>query len=52
MINILKNIIILLINFIEKIEYRGKSLNEDDITKKILSSLRLENMYVDTDTGW
>lgn len=52
MINILKNTIILLINFIEKIEYRGKSLNEDDITKKILSSLRLKDMYIDTDTGW
>ncbi len=52
MINILKNIILNLIQFIEHIEYKHLDLNQDDITKKIILTLDLDGVYVDTDTGW
>ena len=52
MINLLKNIILNLIQFIERIEYSSLNLNQDDITKKIMSTLDLDDVYVDTDTGW
>ena len=41
-----------LIQFIEKIEYRGTSLNEDDISKKIINSLNTSNLKVLSDTGY
>jgi len=52
MINILKLIILSLISLLEKIEYRTLNLNQDDINKKIISTLDLTDTYIDTDTGW
>ena len=52
MIRILKHIIVLLISFIEVIEYRNIDLNQDDINKKILDSIALEDVFIDSDTGW
>jgi hypothetical protein len=52
MIKFLKIIVLFLISLIEHIEYRTLDLNQDDINKKIMSSLDLNDVYVDTDTGW
>lgn len=52
MINILKNITLNLIQFVEKIEYRYIKVDQDDITKKIMDSLDLSDVMIDTDTGW
>lgn len=52
MIKILKLIILLMISLIERIEYRHTNLDQDDINKKILSTLNLDKVYVETDTGW
>lgn len=52
MINFLKNIIICLIQFIEKYEFHDLDLDEDDISKKIISSLELKGYEILTDTGW
>lgn len=40
------------IELIEKYEYRNISLDEDDVSKKILNSLSVMNMRVKTDTGY
>lgn len=50
-----KFLIILIKNLIELIEiyeYRNISLDEDDISKKILNSIKLMNIKVKTDTGY
>jgi hypothetical protein len=52
MINILKNIILNLIELIEKIEYRYADLDQDDIHKKLMDSLKLSGVMINTDTGW
>ena len=52
MINILKLIILFLISLLEKIEYKTLKLDQNDINKKIISTLDLNNTYIDTDTGW
>jgi hypothetical protein len=41
-----------MISLIERIEYRHTNLDQDDINKKILSTLNLDKVYVETDTGW
>ena len=41
-----------LIELIEKYEYRNISLDEDNISKKIIKSINLMNMKVKTDTGY
>ena len=41
-----------LIEIIEKYEYRKISLDEDDISKKILNSISLFDLKVKTDTGY
>jgi len=41
-----------LINLIEKIEYRKLNLDEDDISKKILNSLKINDLRILTDTGY
>jgi hypothetical protein len=50
--NILRHIILLLIQLIEFVEYRNLSLDEDDIDKKILYTLDLDGYEILTDTGW
>jgi hypothetical protein len=50
--NILISIIKFLIEFIEKIELGNKSLDEDDINKKILNSINVLDLKVKTDTGY
>lgn len=50
--NILKILILLFIQFLEKIEYRNLSLDQDDVNKKILNTLELLNVEVETDSGW
>ena len=41
-----------LIQFMEKIEYRDMTLNEDDVSKKIIDSINTLNLEVKTDTGY
>lgn len=50
--SLFKNLILFLIQTIESIEYRKLNLNEDDVSKKILSTLELESMLVKTNTGY
>jgi hypothetical protein len=45
-------ILYLSIQFIEKIEYKKRSLNEYDISKKILNSLKTNNLKILSDTGY
>ncbi len=45
-------IIKFLINLVERIEYRNISLDEDDISKKILNSISVLDIKVKTDTGY
>lgn len=52
MINSLKWLILILIQFIESVEYRSLDLNQDDISKKILESIDFSDVYIETDTGW
>ena len=56
MITLLKKILIELIEksieLIEKYQYRNVSLDEDDISKKILKSISLIDIRVKTDTGY
>jgi len=49
---ILKYIILFLIQLIEKWEYRNLSLDENDISKKIIDSIDLDNFYIDTPNGF
>jgi hypothetical protein len=48
----LQLIIIYLISIIETIAYKGKELDEDDISKKILNTVFLEYYFVRSDTGY
>lgn len=48
----LKNIILKLIKFIEIYEFKNMSLDENDINKKIISTINLEEFETLTDTGW
>lgn len=50
--NVLKILILLFIQFLEKIEYRNSSLDQDDVNKKILNTFELLNVEVETDSGW
>lgn len=51
--NIVKNIIYYIIQLIEKYEYRNFNSNENDITKKIINTIFLDNnIYVDSDKGF
>lgn len=52
MIKFLKYIILSLIQLIERYEYSNLKLDENDINKKILSSLNLHDYEILTDTGW
>ena len=52
MVKFLKNVILFLIQTIEKFEYSNLELDENDITKKILSSKILQDYEIFTDTGW
>jgi hypothetical protein len=52
MIKILKNIILNLIQILESFEYRHKEFDQEDVTKKILSSIDTEDVFISTDTGW
>lgn len=51
---ILRNIILYLIQSIEKFEYRYLELDENDINKKIIDTIDVsdKNIKVKTDTGW
>lgn len=49
---ILKSIIILLIEVIEKYEYRNLDLDEHDISKKILNYISTNNLLVESDNGF
>jgi len=49
---ILKNLILYLIQFIEKHEYNKLQLNENDDSKKILNSINLNNIEIETDNGF
>ena len=56
MLKIFTNFTIIIIKFliqiIEKIEYKKVSLDEDDISKKILNSIGVLDLKVKTDTGY
>lgn len=52
MIKILKNIILYLIQFIEYLEYRGIELDESDNFKKIIDSVDIKNIEIETDYGF
>jgi len=52
MINLLKGIILILIGFIETIEYRSVDLDQNDINKKIMNTINIYDVRIDTDTGW
>jgi len=49
---ILKYIILFLIQTIEKWEYKSLSLNEDDMSKKIINSIDINNFFIDTPNGF
>lgn len=49
---LITNFIYKLIELIEKIEYRKLDLNENDISKKIIKSYELEDIYVKSDNGY
>lgn len=48
----IKTFILFLIQLIEKYEYRNKELDEDDISKKILDTLSVKDILIETDTGF
>jgi len=48
----LKIIIIHLIQLIEKWEYRNEVLNQDDVSKKIMETFKLDGYETLTDSGW
>lgn len=49
---ILKHIILFLIQLIEKWEYSNLELNENDDSKKILETIPLEDIEIETDNGF
>lgn len=52
MIKLLKHIFLNLINLLERLEHRDLSLNQNDISKKILDTINLDDVMIKTDTGW
>ena len=48
----IKNIIYLLIELIEKIEYRNNKFDEEDPLKKIINFLPINNLLIETDYGF
>jgi len=42
----------MLIHLIEWVEYNGLDLDQDDASKKILDSIDLSDVFIDTDSGW
>jgi len=48
----IKFILLLLIQLLEKWEYSSLNLDENDISKKILESIPLENLEIETDDGF
>ena len=50
--NVLKFLILFLIQTIEKIEYRNINLDENDIFKKIINTLDLKNYKISTPQGY
>ena len=49
---VLRKFIYSLIEFIEKIEYRNYTFDQDDPLKKILGFVKPENLFVETDYGF
>jgi len=49
---LLKYIILFLIQLIEKWEYRHMHLDENDISRKILDSIDVNNLYIETPEGF
>ena len=52
MIRIIRILILLLINFIEKVQYWNYELSEDDIKLKVLTEKNIEGVKVLTDSGF
>lgn len=52
MFKVFKWIILKTIQLIERYEYRNLDLNPNDISKKILNSIEIDDLEVMTDTGW
>ena len=50
--SIIINVLYKLIELIETYQYRNIKLDQNDISKKILSSIKLDNIKVMTDTGF
>jgi len=49
---ILKILILFLIQLLEKIEYTNNGLDQEDVSKKILNTLSVNDIEVETDSGW
>jgi len=52
MLRIFKFLIYGLIQLIELLEYRNLDIDENDISKKIMNTVELDDIEVWTDTGW
>lgn len=50
--NILKAVILFLIQIIENYEYRKLKLDENDVSKKIIHTINLNNLQISTPTGF
>jgi len=50
--NTIKFLILFIIRFIEKLEYFFIELDEDDINKKIIETISIDDIYVETDEGF
>ena len=50
--NILKTILYTFIRLIEKVQYYKSDLDEDDITKKIIKSIEVNDLEIETDSGF
>jgi len=50
--NLLKASILNIIQILERFEYKNTSLDQTDISKKIINSLDLDNTLISTDSGW
>ena len=48
----LKSIILYLIELIEKYEFRNLDLDENDVSKKIIKSIDIDDYEIETDTGF
>jgi hypothetical protein len=49
--NFIQNFLYKCIELVEKLEYRGKNLDENDISKKIIFSQNIEDIQVESDSG-